>query len=135
TEQMDSTARHVVVSHSFVTPLGRAEENTSESERPLSIGGSEYVNANHFLPFHYTALGHLHQAHYVEDEKIRYAGSILKYSISEEKHKKGFYIVDMDGEGKVEVEKRLLAPKRDMRMVEATLEELYTHPESDDYVF
>lgn len=135
TEQMDSTARHVVVSHSFVTPLGRAEENTSESERPLSIGGSEYVNANHFLPFHYTALGHLHQAHYVEDEKIRYAGSILKYSISEEKHKKGFYIVDMDGEGKVEVEKRLLAPKRDMRTVEATLEELYTHPESDDYVF
>jgi exonuclease SbcD len=135
TEQMDSTARHVVVSHSFVTPLGRAEENTSESERPLSIGGSEYVNANHFLPFHYTALGHLHQAHYVEDEKIRYAGSILKYSISEEKHKKGFYIVDLDDEGKVEVEKRLLAPKRDMRTVEATLEELYTHPESDDYVF
>ena len=134
-EQMDSKARHVVVSHSFVTPLGRAEDNTSESERPLSIGGAEYIDARHFLPFDYTALGHLHQAHYVEEEKIRYAGSILKYSISEEKHKKGFYVVELDSKGKADIEKRLFYPKRDMRTVEATLEDLYTHPKSDDYVF
>lgn len=135
TDKMDPDARHVAISHAFVTPFGREEENTSESERPLSIGGSEYVDASHFLPFHYTALGHLHQAHYVQEEKIRYAGSILKYSISEEQHRKGFYIVQMDGDGKIAIEKRTLTPKRDMRTVEATLEELYTHPVSEDYVF
>jgi len=132
---MDPNARHVFVGHAFVTPSGEEEENTSDSERPLSIGGAEYVDAHHFTDFHYTALGHLHQAHYVSNETIRYAGSILKYSISEEHHNKGFHIVEMDGEGAVAVEKRALLPKKDMRTVEATMEEIYTHEKSEDYVF
>src|SRR5690625_2374501 len=132
---MDPNARHVFVGHAFVTPSGEEEENTSDSERPLSIGGAEYVSAEHFTDFHYTALGHLHQAHYVLDEKIRYAGSILKYSISEEHHRKGFNIVELDGDGNVSIEKRHLRPLRDMRTVEASLEDLYTHSLSEDYVF
>lgn len=132
---MDDNARHVYVGHAFVTPHGKDEENTSDSERPLSIGGAEYVDAGHFEAFHYAALGHLHQAHYVEREHIRYAGSPLKYSISEEHHKKGFYIVEMDGDGKTTVEKRLLQPQRDVRTVEAKLEELLTFPVNEDYVF
>lgn len=133
--RMDSHARHVFVGHAFVTPYGAEEENTSDSERPLSIGGSEYVAAEHFAKFHYTALGHLHQAHYVWNETIRYAGSPLKYSISEEHHKKGFYVVEIDGEGAVNVEKRILHPRRDVRTVEASINELLTHPINDDYVF
>jgi len=135
TEKMVPDARHIAIGHAFVTPFGKEEENTSDSERPLSIGGAEYVDASHYLPFHYTALGHLHQAHKVQEEKIQYAGSILKYSISEERHKKGFHIVEMDGDGNVSIEKRLLTPKRDMRTMEATLDEIYTHPVNDDYVF
>jgi len=132
---MDDNARHVYVGHAFVTPHGKDKENTSDSERPLSIGGAEYVDAGHFEAFHYAALGHLHQAHYVEREHIRYAGSPLKYSISEEHHKKGFYIVEMDGDGKTTVEKRLFQPERDVRTVEAKLEELLTFPVNEDYVF
>ncbi|WP_373893631.1 exonuclease SbcCD subunit D [Virgibacillus sp. CBA3643] len=132
---MDPESRHVFVGHAFVTPYGEEEENTSESERPLSIGGSEYVDARHFSAFHYTALGHLHQAHYVSNETIRYAGSILKFSISEEHHKKGFHVVELDEHGNVTVEKRLLTPSRDMRTVEGSLEEIMTHPLSEDYVF
>jgi exonuclease SbcD len=116
-ERMKPNTRNVVVGHAFVTPYGEKMENTSESERPLSIGGSEYVNAHHYLDFDYVALGHLHQAHYVTDEKIRYAGSLLKYSISEEHHKKGFYIVEMDRAGNTEVNKCMLEPRRDMRTV------------------
>ncbi|AMA73194.1 MULTISPECIES: exonuclease SbcCD subunit D [Aneurinibacillus] len=137
-ENMDSKARHVFVGHAFVTPTGEKEEgveNASDAERPLSIGGAEYVHARHFAPFHYTALGHLHQAHHVGSEVIRYAGSPLKYSISEELHRKGFYIVELDGQGKVRVEKRPLVPRRDMRTVSTTIEELETHERSDDYVF
>lgn len=132
---MNGDARHVFVGHAFVTPFGEEVENTSDSERPLAIGGAEYVAARLFTQFDYTALGHLHQAHYVQDEKIRYAGSPMKYSISEERHAKGFFIVDMDGEGNVEVEKRTLTPLHDMRTVEGTIEEILVHPPSNDYVF
>lgn len=134
-ENFDSDARHVFVGHAFVTPQGESVGNTSDSERPLAIGGAEYVSAHLFESFHYTALGHLHQAHYVLNETIRYAGSPLKYSISEEHHNKGFYIVELDGEGNVTVEKLELKPKHDMRTVEGTIEEIQQHPICEDYVF
>lgn len=134
-ESLDPEARHIAVGHAFITPQGELEENTSDSERPLSIGGAEHVAAEHFHPFHYTALGHLHQAHYVLNETVRYAGSPLKYSISEEHHQKGFLIVEMDGKGAVSVEKRLLEPARDLRTVEGFMEDLLKHEVSEDYVF
>ncbi|WP_439897685.1 hypothetical protein, partial [Escherichia coli] len=59
----------------------------------------------------------------------------MKYSISEERHAKGFFIVEMDGEGNVEVEKRGLNPLHDMRRVEGTIDEILDHPTSLDYVF
>ncbi|HSO57661.1 MAG TPA: exonuclease SbcCD subunit D [Paenisporosarcina sp.] len=132
---MDSSKRHVLVGHAFVTPHGEEEENTSDSERPLAIGGAEYVNASHFKNFHYTALGHLHQAHYVSNETVRYSGSPLKYSISEEHHKKGFHIVSMDEHGNVSVEKRLLIPNRDIRTVEGKMEDILLQEMNHDYVF
>jgi exonuclease SbcD len=135
TAQMEPAARHVYVGHAFVTPYGEKEENTSDSERPLSIGGAEYVHAGYFAPFQYTALGHLHQAHFVSSEEIRYAGSPLKYSISEENHNKGFFMVEIDGQGHVKVDKRSFAPKRDLRRIEASIEEIERHPVNEDYVF
>ncbi|TFB22901.1 exonuclease SbcCD subunit D [Filobacillus milosensis] len=133
--KMDSNARHILVGHQFVTPFGEPEDNTSDSERPLSIGGAEHVDAKHFEKFHYTALGHLHQAHHVGNETIRYAGSPLKYSISEENHKKGYLVVDLAEDGSTSVEKRELIPRRDMRTIEATMDELLKHDMSEDYVF
>ncbi|MBP3953266.1 exonuclease SbcCD subunit D [Bacillus suaedae] len=135
TRSMDPNSRHVFVGHAFVTPGGEPKENTSDSERPLAIGGVEHVNASVFEPFHYTALGHLHQAHHVGNEKIRYAGSPLKYSISEEHHKKGYFIVNLDKEGHTTVEKRLLDPIRHIRTVEGTIDEIEQHKRNDDYVF
>lgn len=132
---MDKQARHVFVGHAFVTPAGEPQDNTSDSERPLAIGGAEHVSAQCFSAFHYTALGHLHQAHFVGSERIQYAGSPLKYSISEERHAKGYLVVVLDAEGRVAVEKRLLAPRRDMRRVEARMEELLTHQPCEDYVY
>lgn len=134
-QEMDKKARHIYVGHAFVTPYGEPEDNTSESERPLSIGGAEYVRASHFTSFDYTALGHLHRAHYVQQENIRYAGSPLKYSISEANHEKGYYIVEMDEKGSTTIEKRLLTPCRDMREVKATMDEILQMEKNDDYVF
>lgn len=134
---MDERARHVFVGHAFVTPGAAPQENTSQSERPLSVGGAEHVHVEYFRAFHYTALGHLHQAHHVGDERVRYAGSPLKYSISEEHHRKGYYVVEMDGAGTVTVEQRLFAPLRDMRRIVAPVEEIAsaTRVLSEDYAF
>lgn len=134
-EKMQPHARHVLIGHAFVTPQGEVQDNTSESERPLAIGGAEHVSAEWFRQFHYVALGHLHQAHYVSRETIRYAGSPLKYSISEENHRKGFYVIELDAAGEVRIEKRPFKPLREMRRVLATMEELQTHPVNEDYVF
>ncbi|QFF97436.1 exonuclease SbcCD subunit D [Psychrobacillus glaciei] len=135
-KELDSTKRHVFVGHAFVTPRGEQEDNTSESERPLAIGGAEYVDAALFKRFHYTALGHLHQAHYVLNETIQYAGSPLKYSISEEHHKKGFYIVQLDQGGNITLEKRLLKPNRDMRTIEGYMQDILQNTTiSEDFVF
>lgn len=134
-EKFTPGSRNVLVAHLFATPYGEEAENTSESERPLSIGGSEYVDARLFESFDYVALGHLHKAHYVYKENIRYAGSPLKYSISEENHQKGFYIVEMDEEGNTTVEKRTLKPRRDLRTVEGYMEEILKMSASEDYVF
>ncbi len=134
-ERMMPGIRQIAVAHAFVTPNGEKAENTSDSERPLSIGGTEQVNAKHFKKFHYTALGHLHQSHYVGNETIRYAGSPLKYSISEEKHLKSFTIVEMDAEGNCCMEKRELVPLYDMRRIQLTPEELERQEGSDDYMF
>lgn len=134
-ETMAPGARAVFVGHAFVTPRGEAEPNTSASERPLAIGGTEHVSAAHFAGFSYTALGHLHQAHYVGSETVQYAGSPLKYSISEEQHKKGYLVVELDAEGRAKIEKRLLAPRRDMRTVEGYIEDIERGETSEDYVY
>lgn len=134
TEKMDPSIRNVFVGHAFVTKGGEQLENDSEGERPLSIGGTECIDAALFMPFDYAAFGHLHGAHFVLDEKIHYAGSPLKYSISEQKHKKGYLVIELSSE-QCTVQKNLLMPKRDMRAIEATMADLLTHERNEDYVF
>ncbi|MFD1737578.1 exonuclease SbcCD subunit D [Bacillus salitolerans] len=131
----DEKARHVLVGHAFITHNGEEKENTSDSERPLSIGGAEHVNDSHLKDFHYVALGHLHQAHHSGIETIRYSGSPLKYSSSEANHKKGYLVVELNGEGEVTVEKRLLTPRRDLYIVEGYIAEIERHSHCEDYVF
>jgi DNA repair protein SbcD/Mre11 len=132
---LDETKRNIMVAHAFITKDGMPELNTSDSERKLTIGGTECINSALFEPFCYTALGHLHQAHFVANETIQYSGSPLKYSESEVTHKKGFLIVELDATGNVTIEKRLLTPIREMRIVTGMLDEILQHPRNEDYVF
>lgn len=134
-EELDSSARNVFVGHAFVTNNGQPSDEETEGERTLAIGGAEYVSHHNFQHFNYTALGHLHRAHYVGNQSIRYSGSPLKYSLSEENHKKGCLIVELNGDGEVSVTKRDFNPKRDLRTVEGTIEEIRKQPINEDYVF
>jgi exonuclease SbcD len=123
----------VLISHCF---LDGAEE--SESERPLSIGGADRVSYGPCTEFDYVALGHLHSPQYKGQEHIRYSGSILKYSFSEQNQKKGITLVEMDTKGLVATKHLPLVPLRDMRIVEdgieTILEQGTVDPNADDYL-
>lgn len=119
--------RNIVIAHGYVTQM--KEDNfeileESDSEKPLSIGGTEYINSKHFEKFNYTALGHLHGPQKVGSDKIRYSGSLMKYSFSEVKQKKGITIVDIDENGDVDIEIYDLKPRRDFRIKTGTLDEI-----------
>lgn len=133
-ENMNKKERNVLVVHGFV--IGG---ETSDSERPLSIGGTDYIYLEHFEEFNYTALGHLHGPQKVGSDSIRYSGSLMKYSFSEVRHNKSITIVDIDDEGNVEISLRKLTPVRDMRIIRGSLEELlkpevYKNTNVQDYL-
>ncbi len=130
---LDSYSRKVAIYHGYVR--GFEELLESESERPLSLGGSDVVNVDLFSNFDYTALGHLHGLQKVKYDKVRYAGSLLKYSFSEHLQKKGFIIVDLAANGQVSITIKSLSPMRDMRRIKGKLEDLISYSEeSDDYI-
>lgn len=126
-ESMNRDERNVLVAHSFV--IGVEDVIRSDSERPLSIGGTEFVDVNHFKDFDYVALGHLHGPQRVHFEKVRYSGSLMRYSFSECKQSKSVTIVNMDDKGEISIECKSLKPLRDMRRIQGKLEELLK-PES-----
>jgi exonuclease SbcD len=85
--------RSVVLAHAFV-----AGAAPSDSERDISVGGVSMVPTSVFDGVDYTALGHLHGAHTLT-ESVRYSGSPLAYSFSEAGHRKGSWLVELDGRG------------------------------------
>ncbi|MBY7816144.1 exonuclease SbcCD subunit D [Vibrio fluvialis] len=131
--QRDTSQRHVLISHCFVD--GAME---SDSERPLSIGGSDRVNHEHFSDFDYVALGHLHQPQKKGEEHIRYSGSLMKYSFSEQYQKKGMTLVELNDAGFVAAEHIPLSTPHDMRIIEGELDQLLeqgkTDPSAHDYL-
>ncbi|MDP4144730.1 MAG: exonuclease SbcCD subunit D [Bacillota bacterium] len=152
-EEIKENERNVLIAHGYVTfmkeeALGqdteevhiRAGLETSDSERLLSIGGTDLISAKHFDCFHYTALGHLHGPQKVGSHKMRYSGSLLKYSFSEINHKKSVTIVELNETEEVTVRLRELTPKRDMRIVRGPLNQLidpqiYKEANVEDYVY
>ncbi|MCB9629780.1 MAG: exonuclease SbcCD subunit D [Sandaracinaceae bacterium] len=116
--------RSVCVAHAFVQ--GGTE---SESERPLSVGGSGQVEPSVFDGFHYVALGHLHRPQDAGRPELRYSGSLLKYSFSEAEHQKGVSLVELNATGAATVQHLPITPKRDLMRVEGTLEELLSQPD------
>jgi exonuclease SbcD len=95
------------------------------------VGGAGTVEASVFRGFGYGALGHLHRPQEAGDGSLRYSGSLLKYSFDEAAHRKSVAIVEMDAAGRCAVEEVALAPRRDVRRVEGTLDELLRRAESD----
>ncbi len=131
TAQRTEGRRAVLMAHCFVAGSGE-----SESERPLSVGGAGSVGADAFAGFDYVALGHLHGPQRAGSERIRYSGSLLKYSFSEAHHTKGFNVVELDRSGATRCEQIAIRPRRDVRIVEGSMASLIQEPAGsrDDYL-
>lgn len=138
---LDPSRRNVLVAHQFVTN-GGVSPLRSESE--VVVGGLDNVDASVFDAFDYVALGHVHRPQTVRGERIRYAGSPLKYSTSEAGQAKTLPIVHIGpkGDGLAPIETRLvpLEPLHDLRVVTGPLadlvsDEVVAAADREDYVY
>ncbi|WP_028051183.1 exonuclease SbcCD subunit D [Cellulomonas sp. URHD0024] len=125
-------ARVVVAAHAFV--MGG---EPTESERDIRVGGVDHVPAGVFAGADYVALGHLHgpqQVNGPEGTVLRYSGSPLAFSFSEQHHAKSTVLVDLSGSA---VSTSLIAAPVPRRLadVTGTLDQLLADERhADDWV-
>lgn len=135
--QIDPAARNVLVAHQFV--VGGAAPQLTDSEERM-VGGVDAVPADVFSAFDYVALGHLHAPQQAGSARVRYAGSPLKYSLSEERQRKAALKLCLGPKGPDGADLRVEAlpyrPLRDVRSLRGTLQKLTEGSEiCKDYVF
>lgn len=114
--------RHVLIAHGVV--LGDEPPKRTESERELTIGGTDSWSSALLARYNYVALGHLHHSQRAGAEHIRYAGSLLKYSFSEEGQAKSMTAIALDGDGHCTIRQIPLVAPHDLRTITGTLAEL-----------
>ena len=137
--QVDPKRRNVIAAHQFVT--GKSEDpalSGSESMGTQSVGLVEKIGYDCFDAFDYVALGHIHSPQKVGREEIRYAGSPLKYSLSEVNNIKSMPLVTLGEKGQVSVELIPLTPMRDLRHIKGPIHELLDkkHVQSpEDFIY
>lgn len=123
--------RNVLIAHLAV--VGAAP---TESER--EIGATGIMDASLFYDFDYVALGHLHRPQSVGD-RIRYSGSLLRYSESEAGQQKSASLVTIDGAGSITIDALPFSPRRELHVLEGSYFDLRDRiPEgvnAEDYVF
>ena len=141
---IDRNARNVIVAHQFVTGGVRAESetgfiggtnadgSTNSVGTANSVGGTDAVDAAHFAPFDYAALGHLHRAQNCPTDNsrdgngciIRYSGTPMAYSVSEADDEKSVSIVQMGEKGDVAVRTCPIKPPRRICCLRGTYDAL-----------
>ena len=133
---IDTSKRNVLLTHQFVTGASVDPDGSEE----LSVGGSDNVDASAFEGFDYVALGHIHgQQNIGGSNRIRYCGTPLKYSFSEEHHHKSVTVVELGAKGELQLQLHPLTPRHDMRTIRGTFEEIttkafYEGTATDDYL-
>ncbi len=124
--------RSLVVSHAFVTG-----GSASESERSLEIGGIGDAPSSIFSGIDYIAMGHLHGAQVISTPQdpqtiVKYSGSPLPYSFSEEKHNKSVTLIYMPKSGAPAFENIPTPVPGPLSTITGELEELLSSPEFNE---
>ena len=133
-EEIDETARNVLVSHQFYLPAGTDAESVERMDSEVrTIGNIDQVSADVLAPFDYAALGHIHKPMSVGDARYRYCGTPLACSVSEAGQRKGVIVAELFDKGDVRTRVLPLTPLRQVRVLRGTLAEVLAQP-SEDYV-
>nr|WP_237554564.1 exonuclease SbcCD subunit D [Streptomyces sp. SID4948] len=117
--------RAVVLAHAFVTGAAPCD-----SERDITAGGVQAVPAEVFDGVHYAALGHLHGCQTVSD-RVRYSGSPLAYSFSEEHHRKSMWLVTLGADGEVTADRLDTPVPRRLARLRGRFDDLLGNPAHD----
>lgn len=126
--------RNVLVSHQFFLPDGGDAENIERAENEVKqVGNLDAIPASLIADFDYAALGHIHKPMKVGSETLRYCGTPMPYSLSEENQQKGILMVEMGAKGDVQTTVLPLHPVHQVRKLRATRETLLSGA-SEDFV-
>lgn len=131
---LNPNERNVLVSHQFFLPDGGDAENIERAENEVKqVGNLDAIPASLIADFDYAALGHIHKPMKVGSETLRYCGTPMPYSLSEENQQKGILMVEMGAKGDVQTTVLPLHPVHQVRKLRATREALLSGT-SEDFV-
>ena len=134
-ENIDPNERNVFVSHQFYLPVGKNADDVERMESEIrTVGNIDEISADVLAPFDYAALGHIHKPMTVGDERLRYSGTPMPYSVSEASQKKGVVMATLREKGSApSISVLPLKPLHEVRVIEDRLEEILKQG-CDDYV-
>lgn len=134
---IDVNERNVIVAHQFVAGIGQNPDmGGSEGMAVQNVGLVESIGYSTFDKFDYVALGHIHSPQSIGRKEVRYAGSMLKYSLKEAHNNKSVPIVTMGEKNQIDIELVPLKPKRDVIHIQGKLKEILKSPESaENYMY
>lgn len=137
-ENIDYSERNILIAHQFFVSGAKEPDKCSSENKYISVGGLDSVDVECVKQFDYVALGHIHGAQNIGEDYIRYSGTPLKYSVSEEHHKKSITVITMGEKGSDNTYEQIpLEMKPDVRSIRGTLEEVIAMANDetkDDYV-
>lgn len=133
-EDINEKERNILLSHQFYLPRGEDAASIERMDSEIcTVGNIDQVYSDVLSPFDYAALGHIHKPMKVGNEFYRYCGTPLACSVQEAGQKKGIIKVILNEKGHISTSVLPLIPKRQVRVISGTLEEVLKQS-SDDYV-
>jgi exonuclease SbcD len=96
----DEKGINILVTHLFMVKKGDKLPEEPEDEKPiLHVGGAQVIYTENIpKQIQFTALGHLHRMHQVDNQPcpVYYSGSPLSYSFAESNQKKYVLLIDAE---------------------------------------
>ena len=134
-EDIDITARNVLVSHQFYLSTGKNAADIPRADSEIvTVGNIDSVKGDILERFDYAALGHIHQPMQLNGQECyRYCGTPLACSVSEAGQRKGIIEVELGAKGHVTTELIPLLPLHAVRKIRGTLAETLAE-KTNDYV-
>ena len=136
-ECINYNKRNVLVSHQFFVSGANKPQICDSEQMNICVGGLDAIDTHIVEAFDYVALGHIHGKQSIGQTHIRYSGTPLKYSVSEEKHNKSITMITLKEKGlPLIIEEIPLVAKHDVRRIKGSLADIISKAENSnqDYV-